>query len=87
MPDSKPGSSAISFIMFMLLAPVVHALEVWCEELTRIFGASQPPHCGHVFRMGEGPTPRSTLDQGGRSRGYRLGSTGPGPPPVSCYSP
>ena len=44
-------------IMLMLLAPVVHAEEVWCEELTRIFVASQPPHCGHIFRQGEGPPP------------------------------
>ena len=52
---SRVSSNII--VMFMLLAPVAHALEVWCEELTRIFGASQPPHCGHVFRMGEGHSP------------------------------
>ena len=45
--------------MFMLLAPVVHPEHVWCEELTRIFVASEPSHCGHVFRQGEGQAPRS----------------------------
>ena len=43
----------------MPLAPVVHAEHVWCEELTRIFVASEPSHCGHVFRQGEGHPPRS----------------------------
>ena len=69
---ARSRASRNIIIMFMLLAPVVHAEYVWCEGLTRIFVASQPSHCGHVFRQGEGH-PLVPSRQGWTYGGCRLG--------------